>query len=67
MAEAIRDYTYEPAYASFEEKEKGTLEVGKLADIAVHSQDLLTIQPKEVLNTRAVMVILGGKVIYSKE
>jgi len=67
MAEAIRYYTYDPAYASFEEKEKGTLEVGKLADIAVHSQDLLTISPQEVLKTRAVMVILGGKVIYTKE
>jgi len=67
MAEAIRYYTYDPAYASFEEKEKGTLEVGKLADIAVHSNDLLTISPQEVLRTRAVMVILGGKVIYTKE
>ena len=67
MAEAIRYYTYDPAYASFEEKEKGTLEVGKLADIAVHSQDLLTITPQEVLKTRAAIVILGGKVIYTKE
>lgn len=64
IANAIRCYTAESAYASFEEKEKGQIAVGMLADFAVHSQDLLTIKPEEILKTETVMTILGGKVVY---
>lgn len=66
MADAIRCYTVEGAYATFEEKEKGQLAAGMLADMTVHSRDLLTIKPEEILQTEAVMTILGGKVIYEK-
>jgi predicted amidohydrolase YtcJ len=66
MADAIRCYTAESAYASFEENEKGQIAVGKLADFAVHSNDLLTIKPEEILKTETVMTILGGKVVYEK-
>jgi predicted amidohydrolase YtcJ len=66
MAEAIRCYTAEGAYASFEEKEKGQLVVGMLADMTVHSRDLLNIKPEEILQTEAMMTILGGKVVYEK-
>lgn len=64
MAEAIRCYTAESAYASFEEKEKGQIVPGMLADLTVHSRDLLTIKPEEILKTEAVFTILGGKVVY---
>ncbi|MBV9209983.1 MAG: amidohydrolase [Acidobacteria bacterium] len=66
IAEAIRCYTTEGAYATFEEKEKGQLAAGMLADMTVHSRDLLTIKPEEILQTETVLTILGGKVIYEK-
>jgi predicted amidohydrolase YtcJ len=67
MADAIRCYTAESAYATFEEKEKGQIAVGMLADFVVHSKDLFTIEPKEILNTEATMTILGGKVVYERK
>jgi predicted amidohydrolase YtcJ len=64
MAEAIKYYTYGPAYASFEEDIKGTLEEGKLADMVVLSQDLFTIESKEIPKTTVLYTILGGKIVY---
>jgi predicted amidohydrolase YtcJ len=66
IAEALRCYTTASAYASFEEEKKGTLAAGMLADITVHSRDLLTISPPEILQTEAVMTILGGTVVYER-
>lgn len=64
--DAICCYTAESAYASFEEKEKGQIAPGMLADLVVHSRDLLSIKPQEILQTEAVMTIFDGKVIYEK-
>ena len=64
IAEAIKYYTYGPAYASFEEDIKGTLEVGKLADMVVLSQDLFSINPKDITKTEVLFTILGGKIVY---
>lgn len=66
MADAIRCYTAESAYATFEENVKGQIAVGMLADFVVHSKNLFTIEPKEILNTEAVITILGGKIVYEK-
>ncbi|MFL6211419.1 MAG: amidohydrolase [Pyrinomonadaceae bacterium] len=66
IADAIRNYTAESAYASFEEQEKGQIAQGMLADLTVHSRDLLTIPPAEILQTEAVMTILGGRVVYEQ-
>jgi predicted amidohydrolase YtcJ len=66
MAEAIRCHTFESAYAEFSEKEKGTIEVGKFADLVVHSKDLLTISHKEILTTAPVYTIFNGKIVYQK-
>jgi predicted amidohydrolase YtcJ len=66
IADAIRCYTAESAYASFEEKEKGQLVPGMLADLVVHSRDLLTIKPEEILQTEAAITIFGGRVVYEK-
>ena len=52
------------AIAAFEEDVKGSLTPGKLADITVLSQDLLTVPDDEIMNTEIVMTILGGKVRY---
>jgi predicted amidohydrolase YtcJ len=67
VMEAIEFYTLGSAYASFEEDIKGSLQVGKLADIVVLSKDIFTIPEEEILNTAVVYTILGGKIIYSSE
>ncbi len=64
--EAIYSYTLANAYAAFEEKEKGSLEVGKYADITVLSNNLITCKDEEIGNTKIVMTIVGGKVKYKK-
>jgi predicted amidohydrolase YtcJ len=67
LEEAVEFYTLGSAYASFEEDIKGSLQVGKLADIVVLSKDIFSIPEEEVLNTEVVYTILGGKIIYSSE
>jgi len=62
--QALRSYTWNAAYAAREEAIKGSLSVGKLADITVLSQDLLTVPDDALLNTRVVKTIIGGKVLY---
>jgi hypothetical protein len=62
--EALKSYTWNGAYAAFEEDIKGSLEVGKLADITVLSQDILTVPEDEIPNTQIVYTIVGGTVVY---
>ena len=66
MPEAIVAYTRLAAHLTFEEDVKGSLEVGKLADMVVLSQDLLTIDPDRTLDTDVEMTILGGTVVYER-
>ncbi|MBV6415915.1 MAG: N-substituted formamide deformylase [Steroidobacteraceae bacterium] len=65
-AEALRMLTWAPAYAAFEEHDRGTLEVGKLADFTVLSQDILTVPDEEILATRIEMTVIGGEIAFSK-
>jgi predicted amidohydrolase YtcJ len=65
--EALRSYTGNNAYAAFEEKEKGSLEAGKLADITVLSRDIMTVPEDEILSTDVVYTIVGGKVRYQQK
>jgi predicted amidohydrolase YtcJ len=67
IEQAIRCHTYESAYAEFSENEKGEIKAGMLADLVVHSKDLLKIQPKEILTTEAVLTIFNGRVVYEKK
>jgi predicted amidohydrolase YtcJ len=62
--EALRSYTLNGAYASFEENIKGSLTPGKLADITVLSKDIMTIPEDEILSTEVLYTIVGGKVLY---
>jgi len=62
--EALKSYTINGAYAEFQEKIKGSLKVGKLADITVLSQNILKIPVQEILKTKVVYTIIGGKVLY---
>lgn len=64
--EALRSYTINNAYAGFEEDIKGSLEVGKLADITVLDRDILTIPEEDIPNTAISYTIVGGEVMYSR-
>jgi predicted amidohydrolase YtcJ len=64
--EALRSWTFDAAYAAFEESSKGTLEVGKLADFIVLSKDIMSIDPREILTARVTMTVLGGNIVYSE-
>jgi hypothetical protein len=64
VQEAIRAYTMGSAYAGFDDKIKGSIETGKLADLVVLSDDILTIPPVDIEKTKVMMTIVGGKVVY---
>jgi predicted amidohydrolase YtcJ len=61
---ALRHYTRDGAYASFEEDGRGTLAPGKLADLVVLSKDILTLPPREILTTKVLLTVMGGKDTY---
>lgn len=67
IADALRNYTTESAYASFEEGRKGQVRTGMLADLVVHSKDLLTIAPREILQTEADITVFDGRVVYERK
>ncbi len=67
VAEAIRAYTWGSAYASFSEGIKGTIETGKVADLAVLSSDILTIEPAEIERAKVVLTVFDGKIIYRRK
>lgn len=62
--EAVRGFTWGSAYAEFQENDKGTLEVGKLADLVIISEDIFTIDPVKIWNTKILTTIVDGKVVY---
>jgi len=64
--QALRSYTLDAAFGAFEEKIKGSIEPGKLADFTVFTQDIMTVPESEILKTEVAMTIVGGKVLYSK-
>ena len=64
--EALNSYTWNNAYAAFEEKLKGSLEAGKLADITVLSHDIMTIPEDDILSTDVVYTIVGGAMRFER-
>jgi hypothetical protein len=66
VMEALRLYTTNAAYASFEEKIKGSIEQGKLADMVVLDRDILSVHPEEIKNVRVETTIVGGTVVYQR-
>ncbi len=62
--DALRMFTIWPALAAFEEKVRGSVEVGKLADFTVLSADIMEIPESQILKTRCEMTIIGGEVVY---
>lgn len=65
--QALKTFTINAAFASFEETIKGSIEPGKLADIVVLSQDIMTIPVKQILKTKVLMTIIGGKIVYQSK
>lgn len=64
--EALKSYTLDAAFGAFEEKIKGSIQVGKLADFTVFTKDIMTVNEAELLNTSVAMTIVAGKVVYTK-
>lgn len=62
--QALKMFTIWPAYAAFEEKLRGTIEVGKLADLTILSADIMTVPAPEILKTRCVMTVINGEIVY---
>ncbi|MEY3404817.1 MAG: hypothetical protein RL161_247, partial [Bacteroidota bacterium] len=64
IEQALYAYTFMGAYSSFEEHRKGTLEKGKLADLIVLSADLFTIDPMKIHETKVLLTMVGGNVVF---
>jgi len=62
--QALKMFTVWPAYAAFEENDKGSIEAGKFADFTVLSQDIMKIPEAEILKTHSEMTIVGGDMVF---
>ena len=56
--------TINPAYASFSEKDLGSLEIGKIADYVVLSQNIMTVPANKLLDTKVLATVIDGKLVY---
>jgi predicted amidohydrolase YtcJ len=64
-AQALKMFSLAPAYAAFQEQDRGSIEVGKLADFTVLSADIMTVPEPQILTSHVVMTIIGGEVVYA--
>jgi predicted amidohydrolase YtcJ len=62
--DALKMFTIWPAYVAFEENLRGSIEVGKLADLTVLSADIMTIPEMEILKTRCLMTVINGEIVF---
>ena len=67
VEEALRTFTLNAAYASFDENKKGTIEVGKFADLTILSDNFLDVPPDEIRGVTVVMTIVGGRIVYAHQ
>jgi predicted amidohydrolase YtcJ len=65
-AQALKMFTLWPAYAAFEEKLRGTIEVEKLGDLTILSADIMTIPELEILRTQCVMTVINGEIVFER-
>ena len=63
--EALKGMTIWGAYANFEDKEKGSIEAGKVADFIILDRDIIKVSEKRILKTRVVATLVDGKIVYS--
>jgi predicted amidohydrolase YtcJ len=64
--EMLKSFTWNGAYAAHSEKDLGSLEVGKLADMVLLDKDVMTVDPKEILTTHPLVTIIGGEIVYQR-
>jgi predicted amidohydrolase YtcJ len=64
LPQAIEGYTIGGAYAARRDKTEGSIEVGKLADLIIISQDLFKVAPNQIGKTKVLVTMVGGKVVY---
>ncbi len=67
VEEALKAYTAEGAFASFEESEKGMLKPGMLADLVLIDRDLTAVAPETIRDAKVLLTIVGGRVVYQTE
>jgi len=65
--QALKMFTIWPAYAAFEEKLRGSIETGKLADLTILSADIMKIPELDILKTRCVMTVINGEIVYESD
>jgi predicted amidohydrolase YtcJ len=65
--DAVLAYTLGSAFAEFQEKEKGTIELGKLADFVILSDDIFSIEPAKIRSASVVMAVTDGKVAFESK
>ena len=65
VKQAVHAFTTGAAYANYEENEKGTIEVGKFADLIVLSDDIFTMDKNDLAKASVEKTIIGGKLVYS--
>jgi predicted amidohydrolase YtcJ len=65
VAEAIEAFTMGSAYAEFQEKEKGSITTGKLADMVILSDDIFAIDPAKIRDVKVLKTFVGGKLVYN--
>jgi predicted amidohydrolase YtcJ len=63
--EALMGMTLWAAHANFEEKEKGSIEIGKFADFVILDRDIMKVDEKDIPSTKVVATILDGQIVYS--
>jgi predicted amidohydrolase YtcJ len=66
VEEALRAYTSGAAFGTFQERDRGTLEVGKLADWVLIDRDLRRVAPETLRDARVLMTVVGGQVVFSR-
>ena len=64
VEEAVRAYTVGSAFAEFQEKEKGMLRPGMLADLVMWSQDIFTVAPESIRETKTLLTVVDGRIVY---
>lgn len=67
VEQALKAYTINAAYASFEEKIKGSIEIGKLADFVILDKNIFEIEPSQIRETKVLQTVIGGKTIFERK
>ena len=64
LEQAVEYYTLGSAYAEFAETRKGSIAPGKLADLVILSKDIFAVPPREILDTKPVLTMVGGRIVF---